>query len=63
MAKYATVVDNKGDAYSGKVVDTSSPVDVLTTICTGGISGMLEGNKTTVEVNGERHSGTKIQDK
>ena len=51
--EYKTIVDKNGDAWTGKEIHQSWEEDLFDALTLG----LLASSETTVEVNGERHSG------
>ena len=62
MSKIATIKDRDGDVWTGRVVEKpASAEDIAIGLFTGGLAVLAPDINTTVEVNGETHSGTKVK--
>lgn len=57
-----TIEDSKGNVWTGKEVSNSSLTDAAWAVATAGLSELIPRD-TSVEVNGERHSGREIDSK
>lgn len=65
-SKIATIQDDKGDVYTGREVEESAAshaAGLIAGIATLGLSELMSPDTTTVEVNGERHTGTRVDSK
>ena len=66
MARITTVQDRDGSVWTGRQVDTSTPLtDVGAAILTCGLTAVAQAfsgddGTRTVEVNGHRHTGRKV---
>lgn len=64
MSRIATIQDKNGDVWSGKVESKGPDVMdlVIGVVCPPYLVGALGGSdETTVVVNGERHTGSKVR--
>ena len=61
--KIATIVDDDGDVWTGKVIDKSSNSDILADMLFLGLPSLAGStdDSVTVEVNGHEHSGDRVK--
>ena len=55
-----TVVDRKGDVWTGKEVERDGVSKVASAVMTLGLSECIRSS-TTVKVNGQEHSGSELK--
>lgn len=55
-----TIVDSKGDVWTGKEVESDGLSQVASAVMTLGLSECIPSS-TTVSVNGQEHSGSELK--